>query len=37
VPRVAAIADIVLEHRAAALPRRVEAHVKWRRWRRYGV
>jgi glycosyltransferase involved in cell wall biosynthesis len=37
VPRVSALADIVLEHRAAALPRRVEAHVKWRRWRRYGV
>ena len=35
--RLSGLADTVLEHRAAALPRRVEAHVRWRRWRRYGV
>jgi len=35
--RVAGLADSALEHRAAAFPRRVEEHLKWRLWRRYGI
>ncbi|WP_134742398.1 glycosyltransferase [Nocardioides sp. 503] len=34
---LAALADGLLEHRAAAFLRRVEEHLRWRLWRRYGV
>jgi glycosyltransferase involved in cell wall biosynthesis len=37
VRRVPGVVDAVMEHPAAAFPRRVEAHLQWRRWRRYGV
>ena len=37
VPGLAGRMDAALEQRGAAFPRRVEAHVRWRLWRRYGV
>lgn len=37
VDRVSRVVDAVMEHPAAAVPRRVEAHLTWRLWRRYGV
>ena len=37
VPRAAETLDTVLEHRLAGLARRVEAHARWRLWRRYGT
>ncbi|WP_193608111.1 glycosyltransferase [Nocardioides lijunqiniae] len=35
--RATRLADGLLEHRAAAFPRRVEEHLRWRLWRRYGL
>ncbi|MET0447777.1 MAG: glycosyltransferase [Aeromicrobium sp.] len=37
VRRSSGVVDTLMEHRAASLPRRVEAHLRWRRWRRYGT
>lgn len=34
---VSAVVDAAMEHSAAGFPRRVEAHLKWRLWRRYGI
>ena len=37
VHRVSGIVDAAMEHPSAAFPRRVEAHLRWRLWRRYGI
>lgn len=37
VPRPSTMLDAAMEHPFAGLPRRVEAHLRWRLWRRYGV
>lgn len=37
VRRATGAVDTAMEHPAAAFPRRVEAHLRWRLWRRYGV
>lgn len=35
--RVSRVVDAAMEHSSAAFARRVEAHLKWRLWRRYGI